>query len=360
LTASGCEVEARGDGDGALRALTQRPFDVVVSSIELPGTTGVDLLRRIRTYELDIPVILLAENPALETSVLALELGALEVLAPADPKKLVHAVTRASHLHRIARAKRDAFALFGVNPSQPGDRAGLMAAFDRALDTLWPAFQPIVDANGKLVGWEALMRSQEPALPTPAAVLSAAEALGRVHDVGARMRAVAADAFASADSDVFLSVNVHPEDLLDARLADRSAPLSKFAGRVVLEISEHACFAKINNLRSRVRELRDAGFRIALDDLGAGRAGLTSFAMLEPEIVKLDASLVRGVHESDARRQIIASVASRSSQLGMQVIAEGVETAGERASLASLGCHWLQGFLFAKPGPAFPELHADG
>lgn len=357
LTASGCEVDTHSDGATALRALTERTYDVVVSDIQLPSITGIELLRRIRTYDLDIPVILLTGNPSLENAIEAIELGALKYLGkPIEPQDLVTAVERAARLHRLARAKRDALVYFGANESQPGDRAGLIAAFDRALDTLWPAFQPIVDGTGKLIGWEALMRSQEPALPTPHAVLRAAETLDRIHDVGARMRAVVADAFTSADPNVLLFVNLHPEDLLDERLADRSTPLAKFAHRVVLEVTERATFAKVHDPRSRVRELRDAGFRIALDDLGGGYAGLTSFAILEPDIVKLDMALVRGIDDSDARKRIVGSMTSLSNQLGMHVVAEGIETEAERSALSNLGCSWFQGFFFAKPGPAFPEL----
>jgi EAL domain-containing protein (putative c-di-GMP-specific phosphodiesterase class I) len=357
LTAAGCDVEAHGDGDLALRALAQKSFDVVVSDIHLPGITGVELLRRIRTYDLDIPVILLTGYPRLETAIEAVELGALKYLAkPVDHDELVGAVERAVRLHRIARAKRDAFALFGQNTFQPGDRAGLIAAFDRALDTLWPAFQPIVDTKGRVVAYEALMRSQEPSLPQPGAVLSAAEALGRVHDVGARMRARIADAFGAASEDVMLFVNLHPQDLVDPELCDPHSPLGRFAKRVVLEVTERASLEQIRDLPSCVRRLRDLGYRLALDDLGAGYAGLTSFSMLEPDIVKLDMSLVRGIDGSEVRRRIVGSMAMLCNQLGMNVVAEGIETAAERDAVAELGCNWQQGFLYAKPGPAFPEL----
>lgn len=354
---AGCEVEAHADGEGALHALNQKSFDVVVSDINLPGLTGVELLRRIRAYDLDIPVILLTGDPRLETAIEAVELGALQYLAkPIDHDVLVRSVDRAVRLHRIARAKRDALSLLGENQSQPGDRAGLIAAFDRMLDTLWPAFQPIVDAAGKVVAYEALMRSQEPALPDPGAVLSAAETLERVHAVGTCMRDRIADAFSTAGDGVMLFVNVHPLDLADPHLADPASALTRFAGRVVLEVTERASLDRVQNLQPALRTLRDLGFRIALDDLGAGFAGLTSFALLEPDIVKLDMSLVRGIDGSEVRQRIVGSMTTLCHQLGMNVVAEGVETAGERDTVSGLGCHWQQGYFFAKPGPAFPEL----
>jgi EAL domain-containing protein (putative c-di-GMP-specific phosphodiesterase class I) len=98
------------------------------------------------------------------------------------------------------------------------------------------------------------------------------------------------------------------------------------------------------------------GFRIAIDDFGAGYAGLSSFAALAPEIVKLDMSLVRDVHRSAVRRQVVASMASLCVGLGTRVVAEGIELPEERDCLAHAGCDLLQGFLFARPGPPFPSV----
>jgi EAL domain-containing protein (putative c-di-GMP-specific phosphodiesterase class I) len=98
------------------------------------------------------------------------------------------------------------------------------------------------------------------------------------------------------------------------------------------------------------------GYRIAVDDLGAGYAGLTSFTLLEPEIVKLDMSLVRDVHQNSTKQKVIRSMTALSQDMGMTVVAEGVETVAERDALLDLDCDLLQGFLFAKPGPAFPEV----
>ena len=98
------------------------------------------------------------------------------------------------------------------------------------------------------------------------------------------------------------------------------------------------------------------GFRIAVDDLGAGYAGLTSFALLEPEIVKLDMTLVRDIHESATKQKLVKSMAALCKDMGMVVVAEGVETTAERDVLAGLGCDLMQGYLFAKPGKPFPEV----
>jgi EAL domain-containing protein (putative c-di-GMP-specific phosphodiesterase class I) len=101
-------------------------------------------------------------------------------------------------------------------------------------------------------------------------------------------------------------------------------------------------------------ELKAAGFRLAIDDLGAGYAGLTSVTLLEPAIVKVDMSLVRGIDRDPKRQSVLRSIVGLCSELHILVVAEGVETAGERDKLVSLGCDLLQGYLFAKPGRVFP------
>jgi EAL domain-containing protein (putative c-di-GMP-specific phosphodiesterase class I) len=112
----------------------------------------------------------------------------------------------------------------------------------------------------------------------------------------------------------------------------------------------------VKDVRARIAALREIGFRIAVDDLGAGYAGLTSFALLEPEIVKLDMTLVRDVHQSATKRKLIRSMAELCKDMGMLVVAEGVETVEERDCLVELGCDLLQGYYFAKPGKPFPEI----
>jgi EAL domain-containing protein (putative c-di-GMP-specific phosphodiesterase class I) len=146
---------------------------------------------------------------------------------------------------------------------------------------------------------------------------------------------------------------LHSADLNDEELYSPDAPLSKIAARVVLEVTERASLYEVKNLTEGVRKLKALGFQIAIDDLGAGYAGLTSFTQLEPEVAKLDMSLVRGVDADPRRQSIVRSMKGLCDDLGMLVVAEGVETAAERDTLAELGCDLLQGYLFARPGRGF-------
>lgn len=347
------DVVSVGDGAAAAELLVNQTFDGVLSDINLPGMSGVELLRVVRSYDLDVPVVLMTGQPSIETAVAALELGALTYLQkPFSHDQLEQTLLRAGKLARLARTKREA-ALAGLGGSiLPGDRAGLHTSLNRALDSLTMVYQPIVDSRTKkTAGYECLMRTKEPSLPHPGAVLEAAERLGRLHDLGRRVRARAVEGFQAADEDSLLFVNLHPADLLDADLYDRAAPLTKIAHRVVLEITERAALDDLTETKHRAAELRRRGFKIAIDDLGAGYAGLTSFATFEPEVVKLDMTLIRDIEKSTVKRQIVDSMSRLCRDLDMRVVAEGIETAAELACLLDLGCDYLQGYFLGRPAP---------
>ena len=233
-------------------------------------------------------------------------------------------------------------------------------SFERAIQSLWMAYQPILLAtDGTVYGYEALLRSSEPTLPDAGTLIDAAERLGQLDCLGRTARERAAGPFVDQLVDQpggeALFVNLHVSDLLDGTLYRPDAALSKIADRVVLEISARSGLNHVKNIQKRVAELREIGFRIAVDDIGAGYAAVTSFALLEPEVLKLDPSLVRGVDQNGTKQKIVRSVTRLAGDMAIIVVAEGVETSGERDALIDLGCDLLQGFLFARPGPPFPE-----
>jgi EAL domain-containing protein (putative c-di-GMP-specific phosphodiesterase class I) len=226
----------------------------------------------------------------------------------------------------------------------------LEASFQRGLDGIWMAYQPIVRASdGGLHGYEALLRTAEPVFPNPMALLAAAEKLGRLAGLGAAVRGAVAGLLESGAYPGGVFVNLHPLDLADDELLDPSAPLTKFASRVVLEITERASLRGIADVADRVGRLRRLGYRIAIDDLGAGYAGLTSLATLAPDIVKFDMALIRGLDQDVVRRKLVASMAAVCRDLGISVVAEGIETEGERAAAIDAGCDLLQGYLLGRP-----------
>jgi EAL domain-containing protein (putative c-di-GMP-specific phosphodiesterase class I)/ActR/RegA family two-component response regulator len=362
LGGEGFEVTQARDGREAFAELDRREFDVVVSDVTMPNMSGLQLLRAIRTRDLELPVILLTGMPSIEGAREAKQNGALYYLTkPVDGARLVIAVSRAERLRRLAVAKRMAMDTLGSTLPRAGDRAGLEQSLNSALESLWMAYQPIVSAADRTVyGYEALMRSKEASLPHPGAILDAAERLNRLHDVGRRVRTLAPIPLPGAGESALLFVNLHSADLADETLVDPESPFVRAATRIVLEITERAALVGISSVEKRITELREIGFRIAIDDLGAGYAGLNSFVLLEPDIVKIDMTLVRDVATTPMKSKLIQSVCSVCRDLGMSVVAEGVETTDERDCLIELGCDLLQGYLFGRPAAPFPTCSWGG
>ncbi len=358
IEAAGFEVEQASTGQQALAALAGKDFDVIVTDITMPEMTGIELVRAVRERDLDVPVIMVTGSPTVESATSAVEYGALRYLVkPIEGKVLVENVERAAKLRRVARLKREAVEYLGAAEKLVGDQAGLEASLARGMQTLWMAYQPILDAaTRRVVAYEALVRTREPTIPHPGALFSIAERLDRVAEVGRAIRAHVAATLSERPPEVDIFINLHPTDLLDEELFSTSAPLSAFARQIVLEVTERVALDHRSDVPARIERLRNLGFRIAIDDLGAGYAGLSYFALLTPDVVKLDISLVRNIHQEKIKQKLVGSFTSLCRELGMSVVAEGIETAEERETVVALGADLLQGYLFAKPGPPFPEV----
>lgn len=356
LQGSGFHVHLVASGQDALAVLGSVELDAVLSDISMPGMDGVQLLRQVRQRAPDLPVLLVTGLPSLETATEAIDYGVMKYLTkPVAPDKLVDAVERACRLSRLGRAKREALRELGSVIGEGSDRAGLEASFERALASLWVALQPIVSATDHQVfGYEALLRTEEPTLPHPGAVLDAASRLGQLPRLGRLVRARAVEAFAVAEPTWLLFLNLHPQDLLDESLLDLGEPMTSLAERIVFELTERVSLDQVPGARERLARLRSFGYRIAVDDLGAGYAGLASFVQMDPEFVKLDLSLVRDVHQSGIKRRLVRSLTAVCQDMGLGVIAEGVESPEERDVLVGLGVDLLQGYHFAPPGRPLP------
>lgn len=354
---AGMLVECAWDGLTASDLVKRTEFDVVVSDVAMPGMDGLALLRAVRERDLDVPVILVTGAPDVQAASRAIEYGAFRYLTkPIELSVLSRLVEEASGICRIARLNRQILALHGNGAQRPSDRGGLDASLDRALRSMKIVFQPVVEwRDHRVFAYEALLRSHEPSLPNPEVLFEAAERAGRLAEVSRAVRAATVEAAERSDAQ-YTFMNIHPRDLLDDELYDRHSALGRVAERVALEITERARLDEVRDLSARITALRSMGFKIAVDDLGAGYSGLTSFARLEPEIVKIDMSLVRDIEREPMQSKLVASLASLCRDTGRLVVAEGVETLDERDALIACGCDLLQGYLFARPGPPFPVV----
>jgi EAL domain-containing protein (putative c-di-GMP-specific phosphodiesterase class I) len=351
LRAGGYTVYAVDDSQTAIREAMSNAYDVIVSDINMPGLSGIELVDVLRSYGSEIPVILVTGNPTIDTAQYAVELGVLQYITkPVTRDVLTRAVQRGM---LEARKRRKARARDTVK--DPAERA----AFDRALSKLWMAYQPIVSlkAHGP-IAYEALVRSHEPGFGNPGPLLEYAERTGRLPELGRTIRDLCADAAAKLPRELSLFVNLHTHDLTDPSLYSPSSPLASYASRVVLEITERGALDEISDVGERIRRLRGLGYRVAIDDLGAGYAGLTSIAVLEPDYVKLDMSLTRDLAASPVKKRLVSSMVDACRDCGMRLVAEGVETSAELFVLRELGCDLLQGYHFARPSPEFVKVAA--
>ncbi len=364
LQRRGHDVTVAPSAEDAIGLMAGKQFDVVVSDIMMPGGGGIAMLKAVHAIDSDMPVILMTGCPTVESAMDAVESGALKYLTkPLVDGSLELAVEAAAQHFALCKRRREALASFDEGE---GTQIALKRVFDSAIDKLWMAYQPIISWSQKqMFGFEALLRTSEIAVPHPGVFLAAAERLRTLDTLGRTIRASVASTLAANPARTAAFVNLHANDLSDESLYSLNAPLTEFASRVVLEITERESIDHIDDLKSRVDRLRALGFRIAIDDLGAGYAGLTAIAQLEPDIVKLDMSLVRGVATERTKRKLISSLVSVSADLGILVVAEGIETADERDALVDLGCDLLQGYLFARPQRVFsavtwaPAIEAD-
>jgi EAL domain-containing protein (putative c-di-GMP-specific phosphodiesterase class I) len=356
LARMGYQVDAASNGRQAIERFRSSAYDAVLSDLAMPDMDGLAFLRELRRFDLDVPVLIVTGAPSLESAIKALEYGAFRYITkPAPGELLEEALGRAVRFHELARLRRLALTLVEKEGHALGDRASLEARFASAVASTRIAFQPIVSLRArKVVGYEALLRTEEPTLKRPDHFIDAAARLGRLNDLGRLARARTVSEARAAPPDTMFFVNVHASDLTDDELILPSSPLSQIASKVTLELTERASLHDAGDVRSRLDALRALGFRLAVDDLGAGYAGLSSLAVVDPEVIKIDMSLVRDVDANAAKQEVIRSMHRLSGDLGMEMIVEGVETTAERDTLVSLGCDLMQGYLFARPAFGFP------
>lgn len=351
LAPLGYHLETAADGAEAAFLLSAKRYDVVVSDIVMPALDGLELLRMVRSTNLDVPVVLVTGTPSTETAIRAIELGALRyLLKPFSAADLRRVVSYGVCVGKMAGHKREALKMISGLEGFASDRAGLELTFERALASVTMHYQPIVSWSRKNVyGYEALARTNDPSLSSPLALIETAERLGRLPQLGRHLRRVVAATLDGLPRETNVFVNVHPRDLEDDDLLSSSSPLARDARRIVLEITERASLEAFPDAPRQLSALRHLGYRIAIDDVGAGHAGLSTFTRLEPDIAKLDMALIRDVDTSTTKQAVIRSMAELFGRLGVLVITEGVETARERDALLGAGCDFLQGYLFGRP-----------
>jgi len=222
------------------------------------------------------------------------------------------------------------------------------------------AFQPIVRfEDGVVVAVEALGRGAQPGLPRePARLFAIAKQVNAELELAAAFRRRALAAARGAHLELPLFLNAHPDELAAEPFIEELARLAAETPRLtlVLEISEHFA-APIDRLKELAGRLRAAGIGFAYDDFGAGLARIEEMAEAPADFLKLDAGLVRRIDAAPpAKRRLIGALVAAARELGMEVIAEGVETGGEALACIDLGARLAQGFFYGQPGALLEAL----
>lgn len=214
------------------------------------------------------------------------------------------------------------------------------------------AFQPIVNLQtSQVFAHEALVRG--PAGESAASVLSQVNEGNRYRfDQACRVKAIKAAAALGIQE--CLSINFLPNAIYKPELCIRTTlQAAKAFGfpleRIIFEVTEGERVEDGPWFAQILREYKQCGFKTAIDDFGAGYAGLKLLADFQPDLIKIDMDLVRQIEGSRAKQAIVKSLVSLCADLQIEVIAEGIETQAERDCLYDAGIHLMQGYLFARP-----------
>jgi EAL domain-containing protein (putative c-di-GMP-specific phosphodiesterase class I) len=227
-------------------------------------------------------------------------------------------------------------------------------------------YQPIVSSTtGAVEGYEALLRwHRRGEAVEPALFLPIAEEIGAMQAIQQRLLDDVALAYASIPTAAFISINWSPRQFLRASavsaLIDRVRELKLDPKRIMIEITARATPVDPDLVYLCVELLKESGFQVALDDLGGHHGSLSYLSQLPIDLVKLDSSLIAGVEQSSRVRQILAAIIDFVHQLGLRVVAKGVQTQIQVRTLRRLGCDLLQGRLLGTPAREPQLIKADG
>jgi EAL domain-containing protein (putative c-di-GMP-specific phosphodiesterase class I)/CheY-like chemotaxis protein len=344
------ELSRASSGEEALSLCAEAPFDAIVSDLVMPGMSGSDLLRSVRERDEDVSFVIVTGRPAVESAIAAVECGAMRYLVkPVLPRELRDTVARALEVKDAKRSSREARRSASESETHASNSE---RDFREALESLYMMYQPILSLSQKSVfGYEALVRTRHPRLSQPREFLEAAARAGGFQELGRQVRRAVAGDIEKLPPGCLVFVNLHAEELLDEALYSDANPLRKHTGRIVFELTEQG---QVEGIERRITALRERNFLIAVDDLGAGYAALSLLVGLEPDIVKIDRDLVRGVDSDPSKKALITSLATVCRQLEIGLVCEGVETEAEGRCLLEVGVELLQGYFFAKPQITFP------
>jgi EAL domain-containing protein (putative c-di-GMP-specific phosphodiesterase class I)/CheY-like chemotaxis protein len=347
LHRSGYHVELAGNGAEALKKSLARAFDAAVVDYQMAPSDGLEFLSQLRDIQprcvrllmsgvLDLPVVMHAINHG-------------DVSRVVQKPFRLDAIVNALEELLAARTRREDLGRSASDRSHETQRRHLDDCLGQELLNL--ALQPIVAAaDGEVRGYEALLRSRHPELNSAVHVIGAAEAHDAVNRLADRVALCARQRLESLPAHLILFVNMHPAELRDElSVRRRFEELLPQAHRVVLEITERSHILRMTGWQSAIDFLTRAGFRIAVDDVGAGYNSLSVLAELRPAFIKVDMSITRNIDREERRQRVLELLARFAKATSTQLIVEGIETPEEATAVKRIGADLLQGFLYGRP-----------
>ena len=365
-------VRAYTDPREAVARLSVGRPDLILVDLHMPHLDGYAVLERINDLAAGsyLPALVLTADASPEALQRALSAGARDFLTkPFDATEVllrVRNLLETNDLHKTLRHSnawlREIVGDYrATEQAERGELRTQKGRVEQVLreESITMLYQPVAEvATGAIVGLEALARFAGEPRRGPDVWFAEAERVG----LGVELELLAArTAFAALPllpPSMFLAVNISPAVLVDSqhRLLELVDPA--LMDRLVLELTEHVPVENYDALVSAFELFRKQGARLALDDTGAGYAGFRHLLGLKPEVVKLDLSLTRGIDHDPARRALARALVHFSRDIDAALIAEGVETVHELATLAELGVPWAQGYYLARPQPLADALAA--
>jgi EAL domain-containing protein (putative c-di-GMP-specific phosphodiesterase class I)/AmiR/NasT family two-component response regulator len=349
-------VEA-SSGRGALEVLAQvdKPVDVVISDLQMPDIDGMELIRRIGEKALPVSVILMSalDDVLLGSAATMTQAYGVRIIGtigkPVTRDKLFAVLRQHVPQHAVVDSLLDK--AFPVEAQQvlAGIAAGQFESF----------FQPKVElATGRVVGAEALARWRHPAygLLGPETFLPPLARAGYLDELSWIMLALGAleaGRWRSAGLHVSVSVNASATSFADPNYADAVTQIVSGQGLqpggMILELTESEAIRNVAAALENLTRLRMNDFGLAIDDYGVGYSSMQELSRMPFTEVKIDRSFVMAAATSEKHRMMIAHTVEVARLLGLQTVAEGVETRPEMDLLERLGCDMIQGFLVAEP-----------
>jgi EAL domain-containing protein (putative c-di-GMP-specific phosphodiesterase class I) len=347
LRKAGYRVVAAESGESAMALVRELGFDLAVCDRQLPGMDGIALLEHLHREQPMCARVLLTGALDLPTTLSAVNRSAVGrvVEKPVRGHALLAIVNEAlDGRRRMVEAYQTM-----QQAAEEREKGRLQEALGGAHVQI--ALQPIVHAAGSAVfGYEALLRSSHPDFAGPAEILGAAERHGMLRCVADVVADRVAAWLRSSRNDAHLFLNVHPAELAEPdALAARLEQLQPWAPRIILEITERSSIYGVTAWEVSMEHIRRCGFEVAVDDLGAGYSALSVLAELQPRYIKVDMSIVRDSDRNPHKRRLVDLLCRFADATASKLVAEGVETEGEAATMRACGAHLLQGYLFGRP-----------